>query len=239
MYRLFLLVRKEDHHRNAAARSLLIPRVARVLGVGGLPRAVTLDPFCFVSNAGDLAAVGYEHRAVWMCLQVVVPAGFSSLPVFQARSSRKAGMYESGLHQQHVDSLWLQLVMQAFGEDTHVRLGRGVGAGPRDALSAQERSDQHDAAAAFIHHLPGEPVGKAGNDGHVEADHFQLARQRRVGKWPAGGEPGAKAKDDETDVEVACLLLEWLTPPGFVRSAAMTRVFTPCAAAGSQPIVSS
>jgi hypothetical protein len=49
-------------------------------------------------------------------------------------------------------------------------------------------------------------MGKAGNDRHVEADHFKLGRQRRVGKWPAGGEPGGK--NDETNVEVARLLLE-------------------------------
>jgi hypothetical protein len=96
--------------------------------------------------------------------------------------------------------------MQALGEVVHVRLGCGVGAHPWDSLPAQERSDQHDAAAAFIHHLPREHVVKADNGNHVDADHFQLGRQRRVGQWPAGGEPGGK--NDETDVEVACLLLE-------------------------------
>ena len=51
-------------------RSLLIRRIPRILGVSGLPCAVTLDAFRFASDAGNLATVGYEQGAVWVCLQV-------------------------------------------------------------------------------------------------------------------------------------------------------------------------
>ena len=62
--------RIEHHYRNAALRSLLIRRIPRILGVSGLPCAVTLDAFRFARDAGNLATVGYEQGAVWVCLQV-------------------------------------------------------------------------------------------------------------------------------------------------------------------------
>ncbi|BBZ13637.1 hypothetical protein MBRA_38320 [Mycobacterium branderi] len=55
---------------------------------------------------------------------------------------------------------------------------------------------------------------EAGDGGDVETDHFQLAGQRRVGKWPTGGKPCGKG--DQPDIHLLCLLLE-LVDTGWLR----------------------
>lgn len=49
-------------------------------------------------------------------------------------------------------------------------------------------------------------MGKASHYGHIETDHFQLGRHRRISEWPTSRK--ACRKDDETDIEMACLLHE-------------------------------
>ena len=67
------ILRFEHHYRNAALRSLLVRRVPRVLGVGGLPCAVTLDAFRFARACRES-----RHGGIRAGCSVGVPSGCST-----------------------------------------------------------------------------------------------------------------------------------------------------------------